>query len=95
MRKLTCNNPNVDPVIVNVYANFGLIPSICSKDIERKRNSTIIKGHNSVVNLRTLMRYNSNLDLVNINVYTKFNQIPSLCSQDIERKRNFDNNQGP
>ena len=34
--KLTRDNPNLDLVIVNVYAKFSLISSICSQDIERK-----------------------------------------------------------
>ena len=52
LRKLTCNNPNIDLVNINAYPNCDQIPSICSKDIERKRNSDkiswIIKGHISV-----------------------------------------------
>ena len=39
LRKWTCNNPNLGVVKVNTYANLGLIPSIRSSDIERKRNS--------------------------------------------------------
>ena len=33
---------------------FGQNPSIISQDIERKQNSDIIKGHNSVLNLQSL-----------------------------------------
>ena len=36
LRKLTCNNPNVDQVKVNTYTKFGLISSLRSQDIERK-----------------------------------------------------------
>ena len=36
LRKLMRNNPNVDLVNVNAYAKSGLIPSICSQDIEWK-----------------------------------------------------------
>ena len=32
----------------------------------------IIKGRNSVANLRNLTLYNPNLDTINVNVYTKF-----------------------
>ena len=39
LQKLTRNNPNLDLVDVNAHAKFGLIPSIRSKDIERKPNS--------------------------------------------------------
>ena len=81
--------------MLNAYAKFGLIPSICSQDIERKEVLTIIKGHNSVVNLRKLTRTNPKLDLAILNAYAKFNQIPSIHSEDIERKRNFDTNQWP
>ena len=33
-----CDNPNLDLVNINAYTKFGKIPSICSQDIERKRN---------------------------------------------------------
>ena len=33
------NKPNLDPVNINAYIKFGEILSICSQDIERKRNS--------------------------------------------------------
>ena len=41
LRKLTRNNPNVDLLNANAYAyaNFVLILSIRSQEIERKRNS--------------------------------------------------------
>ena len=45
LRKLTCNNPNIDLVNENVYPKFGQISSIRSKDIERKGNSD--KNHGS------------------------------------------------
>ena len=95
LRKLMCNNPNLDIVNINASAKFGQIRSICSQDIERKPILTSIKGHNSVKNLRKLTRNNPNLDLVNINAYAKFCQIPSIHSQVIERKRNSDILQGP
>ena len=37
-------NPNLDIINVNVYTKFGLILSIGSQDIERKRNSNINQG---------------------------------------------------
>ena len=49
LRKLTRNNPNLDLVNTNAPAKFCQIPSICSQTIVRKRNSDIIKGHNSVI----------------------------------------------
>ena len=38
VRKMMCNNPNVDLAYMNAYMKFGEIHSICSQDIERKRN---------------------------------------------------------
>ena len=46
----------------------------------------LIKGRNSVANLRNLRLYNPNLDLINVNVHTKFGLILSIGSQVIERK---------
>ena len=57
-------NPNLDLVNANVYTKFGQILSIGSQDIERKRNSDINQGRNSVVNLRNLTLYNPNLDII-------------------------------
>ena len=51
---------------------------------------TLIKRHNSVINLQKWMYNNPILDLPNINAYAKFGQIPVICSQDIEQKRNSD-----
>ena len=36
LRKSTHNNPNLDLVMLNAYAKFDHIASICSEDIERK-----------------------------------------------------------
>ena len=47
----------------------------------------IIKGHNSVVNLRKLKGNNPNLELVKVNAYAKFDQILLIHSQDIEQKQ--------
>ena len=44
LQNLTCINPNEDLVNVNAYANFGLIPSVRSQDIEQKRNSDDNQG---------------------------------------------------
>ena len=38
VQKMMCNNPNVDVVNMNAYIKFGEILSICSQDIEWKRN---------------------------------------------------------
>ena len=44
LQKVIGNNPRLDLVNVNVHTNFGHILSICSQDIERKRNSDINQG---------------------------------------------------
>ena len=58
LRKMTGNNPKRDLVDVDVYTKFGQILSICSQDIERKRNfgnnEGPSKGNNSPANLGKL-----------------------------------------
>ena len=44
LRNLPLYDPNLDIINVNVYTKFGLILSIGSQDIERKRNSDINQG---------------------------------------------------
>ena len=44
LQNLTLYNPNLDTINVNVYTKFGLILSIGSQDIERKRNFEINQG---------------------------------------------------
>ena len=44
LRKMTLYNPNQDLINGNVYTKFGVILSIGSQDIERKRNSDINQG---------------------------------------------------
>ena len=44
LRKMTANNPNVDLVSINSYITFGQNLSICSQDIERKRNFGVNQG---------------------------------------------------
>ena len=44
LRKMTDNNPKLDPVNVDVHTKFGQILSIHSKDIERKKNSGVNQG---------------------------------------------------
>ena len=45
LQKWTHTNHYLGLVIINAYAIFGhLIPSICSQDIDRKRNSGINHG---------------------------------------------------
>ena len=38
LRKLTCNNSNLDLVKVKAYAKFDQIPSISPQNIEQKQN---------------------------------------------------------
>ena len=44
LRKMTGNNPKLDFVNDDVHTKFGQILSICSQDIERKRNSDVNQG---------------------------------------------------
>ena len=48
---MMCKNPDVDLVNIIEYIKFGEILTICSQDIERKRNFAVIKGHNSGTNV--------------------------------------------
>ena len=41
LRKITGNNPKLDLVNVDVHTKFGQILSICSQDIERKKNCDV------------------------------------------------------
>ena len=97
LRKLLCNNPNLDLVNINVYPKFGQIPSICSKAIQQKQNSDKTHGSSRAITDTLSWKLtcnNPNLDLVNINAYAKFGRTPSIRSQDIEWKWNSDNNHG-
>ena len=61
--------------------------SFCQLDLKllsKNQILTLIKGHNSVANLRKTTLYNTDVDLVNDNVNTKFGLILSIRSQDIE-----------
>ena len=44
VRKIICNNPNVDLVYLNAYIKFGEILSISSQDIEWKQNFGLNQG---------------------------------------------------
>ena len=74
LRKMTGNNPKRD--LVDVYTKFGQILSICSQDIERKRNfgnnEGPSKGNNSSANLGKLTSIYTYVDVVNIDAYAKF-----------------------
>ena len=94
LRKMTGQIPKLNLVNVDVHTKFGQILSICSQDIERKRNSDINHGP-SIKILRKMAGNNPKLDLVSVDVHTKFGQILTISSQDIERKQNSDDNQGP
>ena len=41
---MTFNNPNLELVNINAHVKFGEIMSICSQDIERKRNFGVNQG---------------------------------------------------
>ena len=74
--------------------NLVLIGLFVFKILSKNSILTLIKGSNSVSNLRKTKIYNTNIDLVTDNVYTNFGLILSIRSQDIEQKPNFDINQG-
>ena len=42
--KMTCNNPKLNLVNVDVHTKFGQILLIRSRDIERKQNSDVYQG---------------------------------------------------
>ena len=50
----------------------------------KKQILELIKGRDSVANLRKTTIYNTNIDLVKDDVYAKFGLILSIRSQDIE-----------
>ena len=94
-KKTKIYNTNLDLVTDNVYTNFGLILSIPSQDIEKKKQIlTSIKGRNSLANLRKTSIYNTKVDLVDDNVFIKFGLNRSIRFKDIEQKLNSDVNQG-
>ena len=65
---MTCNNPRLDLVNMNAHIKFGEILSICSIDIERKRNFGVNQG----TNVRKMTCNNPRLDLINMKAYIKF-----------------------
>ena len=44
LQKMMGNNPKLDLVNVDMHTKIGQILSICSQDIERKRNSDVNQG---------------------------------------------------
>ena len=74
--------------------NLVLFCLFVLKILSKNQILTLIKGRNSVANLRKRKIYNTNVELVNDNVYTKFGLNLSIRSQDIEQKPNSDLNQG-
>ena len=69
------NNPKLDLVNDDVHTKFGWILSICSQDIERKRNSDVNQGRNSIKILQKMTGKDPKLDLVNVDVLTEIGQI--------------------
>ena len=72
---MTGNYPNLDLVKTKAYIKFGELLSIFLTIFSGSEYLTLIKGHNSVMNLRKLTGVIFNLDIVNINVYTSFDKI--------------------
>ena len=48
---MMCNNPNVDLVNMNAYIKLSEILSICSQDIEQKRNFGLVHDMQAVYDL--------------------------------------------
>ena len=71
---MTLYNPNLGLINVNSYQIQNLIKfcPLVLKILSGNEILTLIKGRNSVANLRKMTLYNPNLDLINGNVYTKF-----------------------
>ena len=79
MEKKPGNIPKLDHVNVDVHTKFGQILFIRSSDIERKQNSDVNQGPNSVKISRKMTGNNPKLDLVNVDVHPKFDRI-LFCS---------------
>ena len=75
--------------------NLVLFCQLVLTTLSKNQILTLIKGRNSVANLRKTKIYNNIVDLVNDNVFTKFDLILSIRFQDIEQKPNSNVNQGP
>ena len=78
--------------------NIQNLVSFCQlvlKIVSKNQILMLIKGRNSVANLRKTKIYNTNGDRVKDNVYTKFGLNLSIRSQDIEQQPNSDFNQAP
>ena len=77
--------------------NLVLLCRLVLKILSKKQIMMLIKGPNSVANLRkkTTKIYNTYGDLVKDNVYTKFVLNLSIRSHVIEQQPNSDFNQGP
>ena len=88
------NNPNLDLVNMNAYIIFCENLSICSQDIERKRNFDVNQGPLLWYKYAKKTCNNPKLDLVNINAYIKFGKNLLICSQDIDKQLNSGENQG-
>ena len=68
------NNPNLDLANINAHKKYGEILSIVLKILSGNQILTLIKGHNSVTNLREITGNNPNLNLVIINAHEIQNQ---------------------
>ena len=66
---------------MNAYIKFGEMMSICSQDIEWKRNFSVNQGPYSDTGVGKMTCNNIELDLVNINAYIKFGEILSIGSR--------------
>ena len=86
LQPLTCNNPNLDLININLFTNLVKLWPIVLKILGGNEILTSIKCCNSVHNLHKLTSNNPGMHPLN-NILTKFGQIPSIHSKDIERKK--------
>ena len=70
---MTCNNPKLDLVNVDVHTKFGQM-RFCQfvlKILSGNKILTSIKGRNSIKILQKMTGNNPKLDLANVDVHTK------------------------
>ena len=82
LRKTKIYNTNLDLVTDNVY--IQTLVSFCQfvlKILSKKQILTLIKGRNSLVNLRKTTIYNTKVDLVDDYVFTKFGLILKILNK--------------
>ena len=75
---MTCIDPKIDVVNINSYLKFGEILSLCSQDIERKRNFWRKSRATTLVQIWKNDVKQSPARFCHINAYIKFGEIKFL-----------------